>query len=86
MDPAAALSEALAGSLLRDFDIVKKIGGKDVTPGGMVATTTMHGVCSYVYIATSRRPAAAAAGQLALKVSAAAAPFASSSLNMRVHR
>eukprot|EP01045_Picozoa_sp_COSAG04_P036662 COSAG04_NODE_9021_length_906_cov_115.099133_1_plen_286_part_01 len=70
MDPAAALSEALAGSLLRDFDIVKKIGGKDVTPGGMAATTTMHGVCSYVYIATSRRPAAAAAGagQLALKV------------------
>ena len=37
-------------------------------PGGMSATLTMHGVCSYVYSVKSRRPGAASAGQLALKV------------------
>ena len=63
-----ALSAALAGSRLADYDVLRKIGGKDVTPGGMAATATMHGVCSYVYTVRSRRAAAAGAGELALKV------------------
>jgi serine/threonine protein kinase len=67
MDPDA-LAAALAGSLLDDFVVQRKIGGKDVTPGGMAATVTMHGVCSYVYSVRSRRPAAGEAGELALKV------------------
>ena len=67
MDPDA-LSAALAGSLLKDFVVQRKIGGKDVTPGGMAATVTMHGVCSYVYAVRSRRAAAAEGGELALKV------------------
>ena len=52
-----ALSAALAGSRLADYDVLRKIGGKDVTPGGMAATITMHGVCSYVYTVRSRRAA-----------------------------
>ena len=63
-----ALSAALAGSKLADYDVLRKIGGKDVTAGGMAATITMHGVCSYVYTVRSRRAAAAGAGELALKV------------------
>ena len=63
-----ALSAALAGSQLVDFTVHRKIGGKDVAPGAMGATLTMHGVCSYVYTVTSRRPAASGAGELALKV------------------
>jgi serine/threonine protein kinase len=62
------LSAALAGSKLKDFNVRRKIGGKDVTPGAMSATVTMHGVCSYVYSVVSRRPAAAGAGELAMKV------------------
>jgi serine/threonine protein kinase len=65
---ADALAAALAGSQLADFDVLRKIGGKDVAPGAMAATVTQHGVCSYVYTVTSRRPAAVPAGQLALKV------------------
>ena len=53
-----ALSAALAGSQLKDFNVLRKIGGKDVAPGAMAMTITMHGVCSYVYTVTSRRPAA----------------------------
>ena len=64
MDPDA-LSAALAGSLLKDFVVQRKIGGKDVTPGGMAATLTMHGVCSYVYAVL---PCRFQAGELALKV------------------
>ena len=63
-----ALSAALAGSKLADYEVLRKIGGKDVTAGGMTATATMHGVCSYVYTVRSRRAAAAGAGELALKV------------------
>ena len=58
-----ALSAALAGSRLADYEVLRKIGGKDVTPGGMAATATMHGVCSYVYTVRSRRAAAAGAGE-----------------------
>ena len=67
MEPDA-LTAALAGSRLADFNVLRKIGGKDVAPGAMAATLTMHGVCSYVYAVTSRRPRAGAAGELALKV------------------
>ena len=67
MEPDA-LTAALAGSRLADFNVLRKIGGKDVAPGAMTATLTMHGVCAYVYTVTSRRPRAGAAGELALKV------------------
>ena len=49
-----ALSAALAGSKLADYDVLRKIGGKDVTPGGMAATATMHGVCSLESVLVSR--------------------------------
>jgi len=68
MADADALSVALAGSRLADFAVHRKIGGKDVTPGAMAMTLTMHGVCSYVYTVTSIRPTASVAGELALKV------------------
>jgi serine/threonine protein kinase len=67
MDPGA-VGAALRGSKLADFEVRRKVGGKDVVPGGMAATATMHGVCSYVYTVVSRRPAASGAGELALKV------------------
>ena len=60
---------ALAGSRLADFDVGHRIGGKDVLPGAMAQTVTMHGVCSYVYQVTSRRAGVAQdLAPLALKV------------------
>jgi serine/threonine protein kinase len=57
--------EQLRGTQLRDFIVVKKIGGKDIgAAGGGTAASSQHGVCSYVYLATRRGNAA----QLALKV------------------
>ena len=54
--------------VIHHFEVRRKVGGKDVVPGGMAATATMDGVCSYVYTVVSRRPAASGAGELALKV------------------
>jgi hypothetical protein len=71
---------ALAGSRLADFAVHRKIGGKDVTPGAMAMTLTMHGVCSYVYTVTSRRPTASVAGELALKVQPSKDPNAQRTL------
>jgi serine/threonine protein kinase len=53
---------------LKDFNVRRKIGGKNITVGGISATRTMYGVCSYVYSVVSRRPTAAQAGELVLKV------------------
>ena len=65
----SAVADALAGSKLAEFDVRRKIGGKDVS-ASMVGTvaTTQHGVCAYVFAAQSRRPVAARAGEVALKV------------------
>ena len=73
MDAAAEdmfvpVERALAGSTLADFEVRRKIGGKDIMPGGLQQTVTQHGVCSYVYEVVSMRPAAAATGAFALKV------------------
>jgi serine/threonine protein kinase len=73
MDAAAEdmfvpVERALAGSTLADFEVRRKIGGKDIMPGGLQQTVTQHGVCSYVYEVVSTRPAAAASGAFALKV------------------
>ena len=60
------LARLLEGSRLDEFDVVSKIGGKDVTQLGGGMATTLHGVCSYVYLVRSRR--AGVEPPLALKV------------------
>ena len=68
-DPLEAVARALEGSLLDDFEIRRKIGGKDISTGGLAQTVTMHGVCSYVYDAVCRLPAPEVSGRaFALKV------------------
>ena len=67
-DPLAPDAQALEGSLLVDYEVGDKIGGKDVTPGGLQQTVTMHGVCSYVYKVVYTRAGAARGKTFALKV------------------
>ena len=68
-DPLEAVARALEGSLLNDFEIRRKIGGKDISTGSLAQTVTMHGVCSYVYDAVCRLPAPEVSGRaFALKV------------------
>ena len=68
-DPLEVVARALEGSLLDNFEIRRKIGGKDISPGGLAQTVTMHGVCSYVYDVVCRLPAPEVSGQaFALKV------------------
>ena len=49
----ATMRAQMEGKKLADFDIIKKIGGKDITAAGG-AGYSQSGVCSYVYLAQLR--------------------------------
>ena len=67
-DCLGLISAALQGSYLVDYEVSRRVGGKDLSvAGGTQDSPMLHGACSFVYEAQCKRPAATGV-KLALKV------------------